>query len=120
MTSIFIRIASAALLSLASLLVVLFRVSPLAAPAVAVPFFFLTVFLSVASIVTLISYYMWSKISTEGMDAGKKLSASLREGFFIAAATLLVFLFLILQILTWWIAVLIYASFLLLEMALLS
>jgi len=120
MTSILVRIAAAALLSLSSLFVILFRVSPLAAPAVAVPFFFLTVFLSVASVMTLLCYAIWSRVSAEGMDAGKKLSLSLREGLFFAAATVLVFLFLILQILTWWVGILIYCSFILLEMALLS
>lgn len=120
MTSILVRIAAAALLSLSSLLVILFRVSPLAAPSVAVPFFFLTVFLSVASLVTLLCYAVWSQLSVEGMDKGKKLSVSLREGLFFAGATVLVLLFLILEILTWWVGVLIYSAFILLEMALLS
>jgi hypothetical protein len=120
MTSILARIGAAALLSLTSLLVIVFRVSPLAAPAVAVPFFFLTLVLSVASIMTLVCYFAWSRLSIEGMDAGRKLSVSLREALFFAAATALVFLFLILEILTWWIGLLIYLAFFLLEMALLS
>lgn len=115
-----IRIAAAGFLSLASLLVILFHVSPLTSPGVAVPFFFLTLFLSCASIMTLICYFIWSRLSMEGMDAGRKLSLSFREGVFFALATCLVFLFLILEILTWWIGGLIYLVFLLVEFALLS
>lgn len=120
MTSILVRIAVAAILSLTSLIVILFRVSPLASPGLAVPIFFLTIFLAVASIGTLICYAIWSRLSVEGMDAGRKLSVSLREGLFLGGATVLLFLFLILEILTWWIAVLIYLIFFLIEMALLS
>ena len=46
MTPTLARIAAAAFLSLASLMVIILHVSPLASPAVAVPFFFLTIFLS--------------------------------------------------------------------------
>lgn len=120
MTPTLARIGAAALLSLASLLVILFHVSPLASPAVAVPFFFLTVFLSVSSTSTLLCYFIWSRLSIEGMDAGRKLSLSFREGLLLATATVLVFLFLILEILTWWIGLLIYLVFFLIEMALLS
>ena len=45
MTSLLLRIAIAGFLALASLTVILFRVSPLSAPGLAVPFFLLTVFL---------------------------------------------------------------------------
>ena len=120
MTSILARIAVAAVLSLTSLIVIIFRVSPLSAPALAVPFFFLTLFLTVASIGTLVCYAIWSRLSMEGMDSGRKLSVSLREGLLIGGATVLLFLFLILEILTWWIGVLIYLIFFLIEMALLS
>lgn len=120
MISILARIAVAALLSLTSLIVILLRVSPLTTPGIAVPFFFLTVFLSAASLTTLVCYAIWSRLSVEGMDAGRKLSVSLREGLFIGTATVLTFLFLILGILTWWIGVLIFLVFLLVEMALLS
>ncbi len=120
MTSILVRIAIAALLSLTSLLVILFRVSPLSAPGLAVPFFFLTIFLSVASIGTLLFYAAWSRLSMEGMDSGRKLSISFREGLLLGGATILLLVFLLLEILTWWIAGLIYLVFLLIEMALLS
>lgn len=120
MTSILARIAVAALLSLTSLIVIIFRVSPLSAPALAVPFFFLTLFLTVSSVGTLFFYALWSRLSMEGMDSGRKLSISLREGLLIGGATILLFLFLLLEILTWWIGLLIYLIFFLIEMALLS
>lgn len=120
MTSVLARIGAAALLSLSALVVILFRVSPLVAPGVAVPSFFLSLFLASASIASLICYFIWSRLSIEGMDAGRKLSVSLREGLFFALATVLLFLFLILEILTWWIGALIYLVFCLIEMALLS
>ncbi len=120
MISILVRIAVAAILSLTSLVVILFRVSPLSAPAIAVPFFFLTIFLAVASFGTLVCYALWSRISMEGMDSGRRLSVSLREGLLLSAATILLLLFLLLGILTWWIGLLIYIIFFLIEMALLS
>lgn len=120
MTSILARIGVAAILSLTSLIVILFRVSPLSAPALAVPFFFITVFLTISSFATLICYAIWSRLSMEGMDAGRKLSVSLREGLLMGGATVLLLLFLLLEILTWWIGILIYLIFFLIEMALLS
>ncbi len=120
MTLILARIAVAALLSLTSLIVILFRVSPLSAPGLGVPLFFLTVFLTVASFGTLFFYAVWNRMSMEGMDSGRKLSVSLREGLFLSGATVLLLLFLLLGILTWWIGLLIYLIFFLIEMALLS
>ncbi len=118
MTPLLLRIGTAFLLALASLIVILFRVSPLSSPALAVPFFFLTLFLTVASGMTLLLYAIWRRLSVEGMDAGKKMSVSLREGLFIAAATILLFLFQVLGILTWWIGIMIFLVFGLIEMAL--
>lgn len=118
MTPLLLRIAAAAFLSLSSLIVILFRVSPLSSPGLAVPFFFLTLFLSVACIGTLVFYAIWSNIPVEGMDAGCKISVSLREGLFIAIATVVLFIFQILGILTWWIAGLIYLMFMFIEVAL--
>ena len=118
LTPLLLRITAAAFLSVTSLIVVLFRVSPLVSPGLAVPFFFLTVFLSTASIATLVCYLVWVNVSIEGMDAGRKISISLREGLFLATATILLFVFQILGILTWWIAGLIYLVFLLIEVAL--
>ena len=118
MTPLLLRIAAAAFLSLTSLIVILFRVSPLSSPGLAVPFFFLTLFLAISSITSLLCYAAWSAVAVEGMDAGRKISVSLREGLFLGAATVLLFVFQILGILTWWIGGLIYLVFVLVEVAL--
>lgn len=120
LSSILIRIGSSALLSISSLIVILFRVSPFSSPAIAVPLFFLTLFLSIACTATLMIYAAWLTLSIEGMDTGRKITISLREGFFLASAICLLFLFQILSILTWWIGVLIILIFVLVEMALQS
>lgn len=120
MTPILLRIAIAAILSVTSLLVVLMRVSPLTSPGVALPLFFITIFLAVASLSTLALYALWGSVSIEGLDAGKKITVSLREGFFVACATALLLLFQILGILNWWVGVLIYAVFVCIELALQS
>ena len=118
MKPLLLRIAIAALLSVASLMVILFRVSPLTAPNIALPFFFATLFLSVSSVSTLLCYAFWATVSVEGLDAGKKITISLREGIFVACAAVLAFIFLLLGILTWWIGLLIFSVFLLVELAL--
>lgn len=120
MTLILLRIATAGVLALLSLVVILFRVSPFSAPGIALPFFFLTFFLVIAAFGTLLCYAVWERINVEGMDAGKKLSASLREGFFLGIASVLLVLLQILDVLTWWIGGLLYLIFVLVEVALLS
>jgi hypothetical protein len=117
-TPLLLRITAAAFLSLASFLVIIFRVSPLTAPGLAVPFFFLTLFLVISTTSTLAFYGVWSHLSVEGMDAGKKIGVSLREALFLASATSLLLLFQVLGIFTWWIGVLIYLVFVLVELAL--
>ncbi len=117
MLSILLRIGAAALLSIASLLVVLLRVSPLSSPGLALPLLFITLFLSTSSVSTLGAFAAWGSVSIEGMDAGKKITVSLREGIFIGCATLLLLLFQILGILTWWVGALIYMVFFLVELA---
>lgn len=118
MTPLLLRIAAAAFLSFASLFVILFRVSPLTSPTIAIPLFFLTIFLTIAGFATLAAYAAWVRVSMEGMDAGKKVSVALREGLFFASATVLLLLFQILGILTWWIGLLIVLVFVLVEVAL--
>lgn len=118
MRPLLLRIAIAAILSVASLMVIVFRVSPLTAPTIALPFFFLTLFLSVASVGALLAYAFWALVSMEGLDAGKKITISLREGIFLACAVVLSIVFLLLGILTWWIGALIFAVFFLVELAL--
>ncbi len=120
MSSILFRIALSSLLSIGSLLVILFRVSPLLAPGIAIPLFFITVFMSAATASALVFYGVWSSLPMEGMDAGKKLTISLREGVFLAAASICLLTFQIVGLATWWVAVLIYLIFLLVELALQS
>ena len=118
MTPLLLRIGAAAFLAATSLLVILFRVSPLVSPGIAIPLFFLTVYLTAAGFGTLAAYGAWSRISVEGMDAGKKVSIALREGLFLATAIVLLLLFQILGIMTWWIGLLIVLVFVLVEVAL--
>jgi hypothetical protein len=118
MTSLLFGIYISALLSLTSLLVVLFRVSPLSSPGYALPAFFISLFLAVSSIGALVFYVIWHLLPLHSWDAGKMLSVSLRQGIFLACATVLsVFLFL-LGVLTWWVALMVVAVFVLIEVAL--
>ncbi len=118
MNSILFRIALSGLLSFASLLVILFRVSPYMSPSIALPFFFITLFLTIASASSLLLYGIWGFIPLEGLDTGRKLTLSLREGIFIALSAIIILAFLILSILTWWVALLVIAVFALIEAAL--
>lgn len=118
MTSLLFGIITATLLSATSLFVVLFRVSPLTSPGQAVPSFFLSIFLTVASIATLILYVAWKWFPVHAWDEGKILSISLRQGILIGFGTIVLILFHLLGVLTWWIGILIYVVFLLIELAL--
>jgi hypothetical protein len=79
MTSLLFRISLSAVLSIASLLVIIYRVSPITSPGLAVPFFFLTLFLSLASTVALLSYAAWVLLPVETLDAGKKLTKLVKK-----------------------------------------
>lgn len=118
MTSLLFGIIVAALLSVTSLLVVLFRVSPLTAPAQALPAFFLSVLLSTTTVGTLLAYTIWRSMRIHLWDEGKTLSISLREGMFFGAATVILVLFQILGMLNWWVALCIYGIFVFVELAL--
>lgn len=118
MPTLLYSIIVAALLSTTSLIAVLLRVSPLLSPVQALPSFFVSVFLSVASIMTLLLYVLWKFFPIHAWDEGKILSISLRQGIFIAVATCILILFHLLAILNWWIGLLIYVVFLLIELAL--
>ena len=67
---------------------------------------------------TLGLYLLWKFFPIHAWDEGKILSISLRQGVFIAVATCILILFHLLGILNWWIGVLIYVVFLLIELAL--
>ena len=118
MPTLLFGICISALLSVTSLLVVLFRVSPLSSPAYALPAFFISVLLSVSSLGSLAFYAFWKTVQIHSWDSGKLLSVSLRQGVLMGIATVLMILFHLLGILTWWVAILIYAVFVFIELAL--
>lgn len=101
-----------------SLAVVLLRVSPLSSPGQALPAFFLSIFLGIASSATILLYLLWKWFPVHAWDEGKILSIALRQGIFLGLATIILILFHLLGVLTWWIAILIYLVFLLIELAL--
>ncbi len=117
MPSLLFGISLAALLSFTSLLVILFRVSPLSAPAQALPAFFASLCLTIATIGTLLFFGLWKIVPLHTWDAGKLLSIAFRQGIFLAIAmTLLVFLH-IAGLFSWWIGVLVCLVFILVELA---
>ena len=118
MTSLLFGTALAALISLSSLLTVLFRVSPITAPSQALPAFFFSLLLTVTTIGTLIFYVSWRSFGKENKDEGRILSLSLREGALLGLGTVFLVLFHILELLNWWIGILIYLVFLFVELAL--
>lgn len=118
MTSLLFGICLSALLSTTSLLVVIFRVSPLTAPTYALPAFFVSLFLAVSSVATLLCYILWRLVPLHSWDLGQILGISVRQGIFLGTGTVILVIFHLLGLLTWWIAVMIYAVFVLIELAL--
>lgn len=118
MTTLLYSIIITALLSVTSLVAVMLRVSPILNPGQALPTFFASVFLSIASIATLSFFLFWKWSPFHAWDEGKVLGISLRQGFFLATATSVLLLFHLLGILTWWIGILIFVVFCLVELAL--
>ena len=118
MNSLLFGISVAALFSTTSLLIVLFRVSPLLAPTQAVVAFFLSVFLSVCTVGTLMFMGIWQHVPHHTCDTGRLTSISFRQGVFLGSATSILLLFHLLGLLNWWISIMIYGVFVLVEMAL--
>jgi len=118
MNTLLFGIILSALFSLTSLLVVLLRVSPLTAPQQAVPAFFLSVLLSVSTVATLLFIGLWKILPVHAWDMGKLTSISLRQGIFVGIATTVLLLFHLLNLLNWWVALMIYAVVVLVELAL--
>lgn len=118
MTSLLFGIILSALLSLTSLLTVIFRVSPLSAPTQALPAFYLSLLLSISSVGALLFALLWRLFPWHNWDSGKLLSISLRQGIFLGTATVIVLLFHVEELLNWWIGILIYMVFILVELAL--
>lgn len=118
MTSLFFSIVVAAMLSVTSLLVVLWRVSPLTSPTPALTAFFASAFLSTVTVSTIALYFLWKWFPLHAWSEGKILSNALRQGTFIGIGTMIVLLFLMMGLLTWWSVILIYLVFVLIELAL--
>jgi hypothetical protein len=118
MNSLLFGISVAALFSTTSLLIVLFRVSPLLAPTQAIIAFFLSVFLSVCTVGTLMFMGIWQQVPHHTWDTGRLTSISFRQGVFLGSATSILLLFHLLGLLNWWISIMIYGVFVLVEMAL--
>jgi len=118
MTSLFFSIVASALLSLTSLLVVLWRVSPLTSPGPALTAFFASVFLTVVTLSTIGLFFLWRWFPVHAWNEGKILSIALRQGLFLGLGTVVMLIFLMIGLLTWWSAILIYLVFVLIELAL--
>ncbi len=118
MPSLLYAIIAAALLSGTSLLAILLRVSPLTAPAQALPAFFASVFLTVATLGALGFFAFWKFTPLRAWSDGKIIGVAVRQGIFLALAVTAILLFHLLSILTWWVGGLLVAAFVLVEMAL--
>lgn len=118
MNSLLFGISIAALLSATSLFIVLQRVSPLLSPAQALTAFFISLFLSIATVGTLCLMILWKYVPHHAWDTGKLTSISVRQGLLLATATTILIGFHLLGLLNWWIAILIYGTFALVELAL--
>jgi hypothetical protein len=116
-TSLLFGIILSAILSATSLLVVLLRVSPLTSPGEALPAFFLSLFLTISAIASLCFYGLWRVLPIHAWDSGKLLSISLRQGVLLGFIVITLILFHLLGLLTWWIAVMIVAVFVCIELA---
>ena len=117
MSSLPFGIAIAALFSVTSLLIVLFRVSPLTAATQALPAFFFSIFLTVSTVGTMLFIGLWKVLPLHAWDTGRITAISLRQGILLATATTIILLFLVLRLLNWWITLLILGMFVLIEMA---
>lgn len=118
MNSLLFGISISALFSVTSLLIVLMRVSPLTAPAQAVPAFFISLFMAVSTVGTLLLYNMWKYVPLHTWDMGRLLSISIRQGVLLGFGVVTLFLFHLLALLNWWISVMIFGVFILVELAL--
>ena len=118
MNSLLFGICLSALLSTTSLLIVLLRISPLMAPVQAIPAFFVSLFLTVSTVMSLLFIVLWKLVPWHAWDMGKILSTSIRQGVFFGAATMILVIFHLVELLNWWIVLMIFGVFLLIELAL--
>ena len=117
MSNAFVGIALALSLSLSSLAVVIFRVSPLTSLEFALPFFFLSICIAIGSFFALVLSVSKGFLTHKPMQSRQIVSSSIRQGIFLGLATCLVIFLFLLRILNWWIALLVYTVFILIEMA---
>ncbi len=117
MTGALASIVLALLLGASSLLLVLFRVSPLTAPEFAIPFFFLSVLTLTSAAAALVLSLAKSFLTHQPLRSRAFISSSLRQGIFFGIASCMLLFLHLLSVLNWWIAGLIYAVFILVEMA---
>jgi hypothetical protein len=120
MNSLLFGVAVSALLSITSLLIVLLRVSPLTAPMQALSAFFVSMFLSITSVSMLLLLFAWKRIPHHTWDTATLVSVSMRQAIFLGLAAVIAVLFHLLGLLTWWVALMIFAVFVFIEMALLQ
>lgn len=118
MNSLLFGISISALFSVTSLLIVLVRVSPLTAPAQAVPAFFISLFMAVSTVSALLLYNMWKYLPIHTWDMGRLLAISIRQGALLGLSIVVLLLFHLLALLNWWISLMIIGVFLLVELAL--
>lgn len=138
MPSALVSITLAFLLGASSLVLVLFRVSPVTAPEFALPFLFASVLVTASAGAALLLCVLKCVFALRpaflGGDPAREeermralhhpflyarafVGSSLRQGVFFGLATMLLLFLFLLQILNWWIALLVYTVFLLIEMA---
>src|SRR3989338_178972 len=117
MTGALAGILLALVFGASSLALVLFRVSPLTAPEFALPFFFLSVLVFSSAFTALLFALTKSLLTHQPFRSRAFISSSLRQGILLGIATCIILFLHLLHILNWWIAVLVYAVFVLIEMA---
>ncbi|OGJ54647.1 hypothetical protein A3D11_01025 [Candidatus Peribacteria bacterium RIFCSPHIGHO2_02_FULL_49_16] len=120
MTTPLFSIALAALLSTLSLLSILFRVSPLSSPIQAIPAFYVSLFLSVSTVMTLLALACWMYLPFLKDTKRTKLSIALREGILFGLCSTTLFILLLLNVLNIWVGLLTGVVFVLIEVAMLS
>lgn len=118
MSSLVLTLFIASLVSITSFLTVLLRISPLTTPFQAIPAFLISLFLATGTTGTCLLAIFWKNIPIHTWNEGQILSISLRQGLLLAAAVTSMAFFQILELLSWWTAILILMVFLLIELAL--
>ncbi len=98
-----------AILGWIALIIIILRLDPFASTALAIPFFFAALFLTLTGTLTLAGFYfrVWFR---RGEIYLQHISISLRQAILLTIATEVALAFQILRILTWWDGILIVAA----------